>query len=623
MSLILDSVTYRIRSQVLLDSVSMAARKGEIYGFLGHNGAGKTTALRIALGLLRPRSGKVFIDGVDAARHPREARARSGGMIEVPGFHAELSGFENLRMLSRLRGRSAREARAEARQVLGLVGLERQARKRAGVYSQGMRQRLGIAQALLGRPGTILLDEPMNGLDPDAVQDLRRVLLELAHGEGVAVLLSTHQLAELEGLCDRVGLLREGSLLVESDLETLAAGDGSRLEIRCRDEERAVAVLEHAGLSAEVDGERLRVRSPEIPHEELLERLVLAGARVFSFQKERASLHEIYRRTMDGEGESGSPDSRASSMQLEAYAARETAPERRAPRAGIWRVFRHEFQRTLLTRRAVFLLLLPAFVGALQIFLMHAEREARLNSMAEGNLVSVTQMTAYQAFGHALTLGLPLLAFILLLYATQCVAAEDGRGTLRNLLLTPARRFEIGLGKLLNLLLATVLGYALLVLAGLLTAGHYFAYEGVYEILPNGERYPHVEEDVLKEVLQDLLWRPLPALCAFTGIGFLLSNLLRRAVFAMALGFLAFQALTVGWSVWKQVFEIESYLPSTFLPRGVAGADTSFVKYYLSLTEGANNAILLHDEHVVWTPLAWFGASVTLGLLFFARRTVR
>ncbi|MHC4860194.1 MAG: ABC transporter ATP-binding protein, partial [Planctomycetota bacterium] len=212
----LCSVSKRYRRHVALDGVSLHVRPGDRYGFAGHNGAGKTTALRIALGLVRANSGTVLVDGFDASRHPREARARQGGLIESPAFYPWLSGRRNLTLLGVAHGLSRRDAAREADRLLEAVGLAADGGRRVGGYSQGMRQRLGIARAIFGDPELLLLDEPMNGLDPEGIEEMRRLLVRLTEEEGKTVLLSSHQLHEVAGICNRIGILRRGRLLVEA-----------------------------------------------------------------------------------------------------------------------------------------------------------------------------------------------------------------------------------------------------------------------------------------------------------------------------------------------------------------------------------------------------------------------
>src|SRR6185503_7924079 len=221
MSLQLLSVTRRFGEQLALDTVSLHVRRGDCYGLIGHNGAGKTTAMRVALGLMRPDAGEVRVDGFGALQQPREARARRGGLIETPGFHGHLDAAENLFLLARLQGLSRVEARRESARLLGLTGLAEVGRKRVRAFSQGMRQRLGIAQALLGRPAYVLLDEPTNGLDPEGMADVRALLARLVREEGVTVLVSSHQLHELAELCNRVAILQRGRRLVEAETSAL------------------------------------------------------------------------------------------------------------------------------------------------------------------------------------------------------------------------------------------------------------------------------------------------------------------------------------------------------------------------------------------------------------------
>ena len=228
MALELRSVTRRFGAQLALDRVSIHVREGDCYGFIGHNGAGKTTAMRIALGLQRADEGRVVVDGFDAARFPREARARMGGLIEVPGFYGGSSGPENLVALGRLQGFSRRDARHEAARWIERVGLAHAGSKAVQNYSHGMKQRLGIAQALLGSPAYVLLDEPTNGLDPEGIAEVRELVRRLVKDEGITFLMSSHQLHELSSVCNRIGVLRGGRLLAEEETSKLLGAGGSR-----------------------------------------------------------------------------------------------------------------------------------------------------------------------------------------------------------------------------------------------------------------------------------------------------------------------------------------------------------------------------------------------------------
>ena len=181
----LDHLHFGYGRRATVRGVSLRVAPGDCYGFLGHNGAGKTTVMRLCLGLLRPSSGQVRIFGVDAARQRRRANSLVGALIERPGFHGHLSARQNLAALAKLQGVPHKLASVEVERVIETVGLSDAIDQRAGTFSMGMRQRLGIAQAILGRPRLLLLDEPTNGLDPEGMAELRALLQLGPHFVGV------------------------------------------------------------------------------------------------------------------------------------------------------------------------------------------------------------------------------------------------------------------------------------------------------------------------------------------------------------------------------------------------------------------------------------------------------
>lgn len=193
----------------ILQDVSFETYGGEVFGFLGPNGAGKTTTIKIVVGLLQLDDGKVSIAGHDLQTDFEAAIAQVGGIVENPEFYAYLSGYENLKLYARLH-RGVTEERI--REVIHLVGLDNRIREKVGKYSLGMRQRLGVAQAILHRPKMLVLDEPTNGLDPAGTKSLRDILRKLAHEEGISVLVSSHLMSEMEMMCDRVGIIADGRL---------------------------------------------------------------------------------------------------------------------------------------------------------------------------------------------------------------------------------------------------------------------------------------------------------------------------------------------------------------------------------------------------------------------------
>ncbi|MFQ5458431.1 MAG: ABC transporter ATP-binding protein [Myxococcota bacterium] len=213
-----DCLTKRFGRRTVVDGLSLEVVRGEVFGFLGPNGAGKSTTMRMILGLIRPTAGTVRIAGIDVRRDRRAALARLGAVVEGPAFYTHLSGWENLRLFASLGGGAST---AEMEEVLEVVGLRGRARDPVSIYSAGMRQRLGIAQALLPRPEIILLDEPGNGLDPRGSLEIRELIRSLAEDHALTIFLSSHLLHEVEQLCHRVGILDGGKLRYQGSVAGL------------------------------------------------------------------------------------------------------------------------------------------------------------------------------------------------------------------------------------------------------------------------------------------------------------------------------------------------------------------------------------------------------------------
>ena len=213
-----QDLTKRFGARTAVDRLSLRVERGDIYGFLGPNGAGKSTTLRMLLGLVRPTSGVVRFPVPAGTWEYLRARSRVGAIIETPAFYENISGRRNLQLLASLSG-GVKKKRVE--EVLEIVELRDRARDPVKVYSYGMRQRLGIAQALLPTPELIILDEPTNGLDPQGIQETRKLIRRLRDDMRLTVLLSSHLLTEIEQLCNRVGIIHEGRLLYEGGPEAL------------------------------------------------------------------------------------------------------------------------------------------------------------------------------------------------------------------------------------------------------------------------------------------------------------------------------------------------------------------------------------------------------------------
>jgi ABC-2 type transport system ATP-binding protein len=241
-------LTKRYGSVAAVDGLDLSIEQGSLFGFLGPNGAGKTTTLRMALGLVYPTSGQVEVLGQPMFRAGRtnpeggEALRAVGALVEEPAFWKYLSGRKNLECFACASGppddRHARLGRID--EVLRVVGLDHAAEKRVKAYSQGMRQRLGIAVSLLGNPRLLLLDEPSNGLDPQGTREVRTLLRRLAD-EGTTVFVSSHLLAEVEAMCDRVGVLARGRLVAEGPPSNLRPS-GARVRVEVDDLPRALRV---------------------------------------------------------------------------------------------------------------------------------------------------------------------------------------------------------------------------------------------------------------------------------------------------------------------------------------------------------------------------------------------
>jgi len=272
-----------------VDGVDLEVRAGDVYGFLGANGSGKTTTVRMLLGLVLPTSGAAEVLGQPMPTARRSVLPRIGALVESPAAYPHLSGSANLALLDATG--SDRSRRPERRTRIGTaleqVGLNPADRRSVRTYSQGMRQRLGLAAALMRQPTLMILDEPSNGLDPQGIQDIRRLLLQL-NAEGTTIFLSSHLLAEIEQMCTRVGVLRDGQLILQEQLDTLLRPT-SLVTVRTPDVDRCGDLLE--ATVASVTGDRLLVRADDPAS--LNAYLVGEGVRVDELGPYRRTLEQV------------------------------------------------------------------------------------------------------------------------------------------------------------------------------------------------------------------------------------------------------------------------------------------------------------------------------------------
>jgi len=281
-----------------VDQVDLTVRAGDVFGYLGPNGAGKTTSLRMMLGLIRPTAGSVRLFGRDPQLGVA-ALEGVAGFVEAPQFYPYLPGLVNLRLLAALDGG---ESASRIDEVLDVVELRDRAKDKVGGYSHGMRQRLGIAAALLRRPRLLLLDEPATGLDPGGMRDMRRLVKRLA-SEGMTVLLSSHLLAEVEELCNRVAIVRSGRVAYEGSLQDLRNAAGLRFRVRTTDDERARRICAaQPGIDLDEDDARLIVRADtQDAVAQLSQALVEGGALVMELSPQLATLEDLFFRLTEDE----------------------------------------------------------------------------------------------------------------------------------------------------------------------------------------------------------------------------------------------------------------------------------------------------------------------------------
>ncbi len=290
----------RYKDVLAVDHIDLNVRAGDVYGFLGPNGAGKTTTLRMALGLITPSEGVVELFGRDPMRDGARALEGVAGFVEAPRFYPYMTGRKNLELLAALDGEGASRRIGE---VLEVVELAPRAKHKVGGYSHGMRQRLGIAAALLRRPRLLILDEPATGLDPAGMRDMRALIRRLAD-EGITVLLSSHQLPEVQELCDRVAIVDRGKVVYEGALADLRRQGGAGYRLRTTDDAHALRVArEQAGIERPSIGEHGIGFQAEEPHvAELSLALGAAGIGILALTPELATLEDLFFRLTETNG---------------------------------------------------------------------------------------------------------------------------------------------------------------------------------------------------------------------------------------------------------------------------------------------------------------------------------
>ncbi|OFW80240.1 MAG: hypothetical protein A2201_02755 [Alicyclobacillus sp. RIFOXYA1_FULL_53_8] len=296
----------QIRGRLLVKDVSFEVHPGQIFGFLGPNGAGKTTTIRMLVGLIRPTAGRIIINGHDLRRDGFKAMRGVGCIVENPDLYPYLSGYENLLQLARMQGPAAVK---RIEYVANLVHLSHRLQDKVGTYSLGMRQRLGIAQALLGDPQLLILDEPTNGLDPAGIRELRTFLRDLAR-QGLSIFISSHLLTEIELLCDHVAIIRDGAVVRSGQVQTLLAEASNQVTWHVSPLKLAAPILSRyaeptsALLAATVHGQAddsfITCVMTEDQVAAAASEITQAGCLIFEITRRKATLEDVFLQTTGG-----------------------------------------------------------------------------------------------------------------------------------------------------------------------------------------------------------------------------------------------------------------------------------------------------------------------------------
>jgi ABC-2 type transport system ATP-binding protein len=290
------NLTKVIGARTIVDDVSFHLNAGEVFGFLGPNGAGKTTTIRMLVGLIKPTRGSVTVCDYDLHKDFERAMRCIGCIVENPDLYRFMTGRENLEHFARMLG----VASTEIERVASLVNLAGRLDQRVGTYSLGMRQRLGIAQAMLGDPRVLILDEPANGLDPAGIREIRELLRNLAAERGLAVFISSHLLAEIELTADRVAIIHKGRILRTGSVRELISNQRA-MEIRVDDAARAESIVRARGIDVTVIDHTLLLPIEEADAPPVLAALTQNGVAVFHARQRVQSLEEMFLEATGGE----------------------------------------------------------------------------------------------------------------------------------------------------------------------------------------------------------------------------------------------------------------------------------------------------------------------------------
>ena len=537
----LHALTKAFGRNVAVNGLSLCIREGEIFGLLGPNGAGKSTTLYMCTGLVRPTAGSVRILGRDVQHDPLHAVAPVGSLIEEPAFCEYLSARANLTMIARLAGPGT-----TVEQAADAAGLSDRLDDRVRAYSHGMKQRLGIAQALLGRPRILILDEPTSGLDPEGTRDLLQLLKDLARKHGLTVVLSSHLLNEVEDVCDRVAVIRQGQLVACGRVDDLLAASEDTVLLRVHDAVRAAEVAnaqDYVLDAVAVDSHHVEAKLAANVPERLNAALVGAGVEVAELSMKRPTLHEFFFRVAGADGtrmmlDDPIEDPASEGPAEPAPSALPSWPARLATSA------RNEWTKCLGQK-------LPYIIGALvvAVVLIHFIGNRLTGALDAENGFSFVVLSVQVALG---LVG----SVFLLAFGAMMVAGELNAGSARMFLCRPQGRSEYFLGKAVAALVAEVAVIALS-LAAAFAFGSCLASFGD---LTDGDVVLYTRGALLRQLLVGC------AACVVTlygsiSFGLMISAWCRSTGVAVS----AAIGLYLFMDVAKHVLRIDAYMFSTYL----------------------------------------------------------
>ena len=284
-----EKLNKKFGKKQILNNVSLEIQEEDILGFIGPNGAGKTTTIKLILGLQSITEGKVNINGYDIEKQFTKAIERVGAIVENPDLYMYLSGYENLKLIANLYQGIDPNRMDE---VIKLVKLENRIKDKVSKYSLGMRQRLGIAQAILHKPNLLILDEPTNGLDPEGIKEMRELLVDLAKKEKMAILISSHNLAELDNLCNKVCIIKNGRIIETSDISTIKRQENEQFKIFEVDNNHEIKTLFPEAVVIQNNRFKINVPKEKIP--EIIIKLVENQIKIYEVKEEEKSLEQAF-----------------------------------------------------------------------------------------------------------------------------------------------------------------------------------------------------------------------------------------------------------------------------------------------------------------------------------------